>query len=316
MTGKFVKSIVVVGAVAASVSFGELNHWNGRFWHTDGTTMNFLAMHASARTAALSGAGVASPDRASEVSRNPLATAAAQSPEFGVNQVIFGENTADNYTSAYFVSPINKNLAWSAALEFLGYDGIEGRDENGFKTSDYGAYSWSLQGGFAFRDEHFLSSVTARFATQTIDDETGFAFLGDIGGAYRVNKYFSFGATLTNAGYATEYNDQEETPPMALQAGVTGFLPVIDRWALRLSADAYRRANTEAHYLFGGEVLYAETLAFRVGYAVRPDFDFESESRISCGLGFVFGMVVFDYGYSPRAAFDGGNHHLSLGLSF
>ncbi|MCQ2063068.1 MAG: PorV/PorQ family protein [Fibrobacter sp.] len=311
MTAKLLKSTAVFGALAASVAFAN---WHGNYWHSEGVTMSYLAMHASARTAALSGAGVATPVRASEVSRNPLATAAATAPEFGVNQIIFAENTADNYTSAYFVSPINKNLAWSAALDFLGYDGIEGRDENGFKTSDYGAYSWSLQGGFAFRDEHFLSSVTARFATQTIDDETGFAFLGDIGGAYRVNKYFSFGATLTNAGYATEFADERETAPMALQAGVTGFVPIVDRWALRLSVDTYRRANTDEHFLFGGEVLYAETLAFRMGYALRPDFD--TESGLSCGLGLVFGMVVFDYGYAPRPALNGGNHHISLGLQF
>lgn len=303
------KKILVSAFVSAPLVFA-----GGDFWHTDGVTMSFLAMHASARTAALSGAGVADPVRASEVSRNPIATAAAKTPEFGVNQIIFADNTADNYTSAYFVSPINKHLAWSAALDFLGYDGIEGRDENGFKTSDYGAYSWSLQGGFAFRNEHFLSSVTARFATQTIDDETGLAFLGDIGGAFRVNKYFSFGATLTNAGYVTEFADERESAPMALQAGVTGFLPIIDRWGVKFSVDGYRRANTDAHLLIGSEISYAEFLMFRVGYAVRTDYD--TENALSCGLGFVFGMIVFDYGYAPRPALEGGNHHISLGLRF
>ena len=37
---------------------------------------------------------------------------------------------------------------------------------------------------------------------------------------------------------------------------------------------------------------------------------------VACGLGVVFGMIVFDYGYSPRPAYDGGNHHIAVGLRF
>lgn len=101
---------------------------------------------------------------------------------------------------------------------------------------------------------------------------------------------------------------------MAVQAGVSGFIPFIDRWALHLSADAYRRADTDAQWLFGGELAYAEALMLRAGYAVRTENG--TENGISCGLGVVFGMIVFDYAYEPRPAFEGGNHYFSLGMKF
>ena len=129
-----------------------------------------------------------------------------------------------------------------------------------------------------------------------------------------MNRYFAFAATLTNAGYVTEYEDEDEYAPMALQAGVTGVVPFSEKWALHLSADAYRRADTDPQWLFGGELSYAEALMFRAGYAVRTQNG--TENGISCGLGVLIGLIVFDYAYEPRPAFEGGNHYLALGLRF
>lgn len=301
-------SAAFVLSMTASAAFA------GEYWNIDagGTTMKFLSMHVSPRAAALSGAGVADPGRASEVTRNPLAMSVMDSPEFGVNHIVFDDGSAGNFTSAYFGHPVLDNFAFSLGVDFLGYDDLEGRDENGLETGSYGAYAWGLQAGFGSRYKDFNWALSARFATQTIDDESAFAVLGDIGGSYHLGRYFALGASLTNAGYVSEYDEVAEYAPMALQAGVTGFLPFAERWELHVSADAYRRADTDPQWLFGGELEYAEVLMLRMGYAVRPD----TENGISCGLGFTFGMVVFDYAYAPRPAFEGGNHYLSLGMKF
>jgi hypothetical protein len=81
---------------------------------------------------------------------------------------------------------------------------------------------------------------------------------------------------------------------------------------VHLSVDAYRRADTKAQVLIGGEVVYFDMLSFRMGYAIRPD----TEDAVSGGLGVTFGMVVFDYAYSPRPAFEGGNHYIAVGVKF
>jgi hypothetical protein len=274
--------------------------------------MKFLAMQVSPRAAALSGAGVADPGRVSEISRNPLAMSVANEAEFGLSQVIFGEGGADNFVSAYYGLPIGEKYTLGLAVDFLGYDDIEGRDENGLKTSKYGSYAWSLLAGFGSRSKIFNWAASARFATQTIDDETGFLFSVDAGGSFRVNEYLSFGANFTNLGFASKYESEKEAAPLALQAGVTGFIPILDRWMVHLSVDAYRRADTKAQVLIGGEVVYFDMLSFRMGYAIRPD----TEDAISGGLGVTFGMIVFDYAYSPRPAFEGGNHYIAVGVKF
>ena len=226
--------------------------------------------------------------------------------------MIFGKGGADNFVSAYYGLPVGDKYTVGFAVDFLGYDNIEGRDENGLKTSEYGSYAWSLLAGFGSRSKIFNWAASARFATQTIDDETGFLFSVDAGGSFRLNQYFAFGANFTNLGFASKYDSEKEASPLALQAGVTGFIPILDRWMVHLSVDAYRRADTKAQLLIGGEVVYFDMLSFRMGYAFRPD----TEDAISGGLGVTFGRVVFDYAYSPRPAFEGGNHYIAIGVKF
>ena len=302
------KKLISFALTVCSLAFA------GEYWHLDpgGVTMKFLAMQVSPRAAALSGAGVADPGRVSEISRNPLAMSVANDAKFGLSQVIFGNGGADNFVSAYYGLPIGKKYTLGLAVDFLGYDNIEGRDENGLKTSEYGSYAWSLLAGFGSRSKVFNWAASARFATQTIDDETGYLFSVDGGGSFRVNQYLSFGANFTNLGFASKYESEKEAAPLALQAGVTGFIPILDRWMVHLSVDAYRRADTKAQVLIGGELVYFDMLSFRMGYAIRPD----TEDAISGGLGVTFGMIVFDYAYSPRPAFEGGNHYIAVGVKF
>lgn len=313
------KKTLLISLMMCAAAFSA----SGRYWNTGlgGVTLQHLSMQASPRSAALSGAGVADPARVSEVMRNPLAITRMQVAEFGLNQIVFGDAGADNYVSVYYGLPLGESYALSLGVEFLGYDDIEGRDENGELAADYGAYAWSAQAGFGNREQAFGWSATARFAYQTIDDESTVAILADGGAVYRVMQYVSFGATITNFGYVTdsEYSGAHEAAPMALQAGVTGIVPVgrifslASPWDVHLSADIYRRADMEdPEWRFGTEIAYQEFLLFRAGYALRP----ETEDGFSAGIGFSFGGIIFDYGYSPRPALGDGNHYLSLGVRF
>lgn len=302
------KKILTLALAVSSLAFA------GEYWHMEsgGATMKFLSMPVAPRTAALSGAGVADPGRVSEVSRNPLAMSVANSAEMGLNQVVFDGAGADNFVSVYYGLPFWNHFTTSFAVDYLGYDDLKGYDDDGKETAEFGAYAWAVQAGLGSRDKVFNWAFSGKIASQTIDDETGYLFAADIGGSYRVNRYLAFAATLTNAGYATEYMSERNYAPMALQAGVTGVLPFGENWELHLSADAYRRADTEAQWLFGGELSFYEILYLRGGYAIRPD----TENGVSAGLGVTFGMIVFDYGYSPRPALEAGNHHFAVGMKF
>lgn len=298
--------------ILLAISFFTSIPFAGQYWNVDpgGTTMKFLSSIVSPRSAAIAGAGIASPMGISEVSRNPLATTTLKQASIGINEVIFSEAVGANLTSLYFGLPYQKvNL--SAALEFLGYGEIEGRDDEGFETSSYGAFSWAVQFGLSNRFSIFNWATSIRMASQTIEDETALAILGDIGGSFIINKYFSFGAVLTNVGYVSSYIDEPESPPTALQAGVSAKLPVSSIFDFMLYADAYRRADTEIQWLFGGELNYKKILVLRGGYSLRPD----TESGISAGLGVNFDLFSVDYAYQSRPALEG-NHLLSLTVFF
>ncbi|MDR1760421.1 MAG: PorV/PorQ family protein [Fibrobacter sp.] len=295
-------------AVAGSTSLFA----GGDFWKVDqgGTTMKFLSMPVSPRTAALAGAGIASPENASEASRNPVATAASSEAHLGVNQILFSDITAANFTSVYFGNSF-RYLNMSASLEFLNYDDLEGRDENGFLTGDFGAGAWALQLGVGSTPSAFRWGLSARFASETIENASAFAFLADAGGAFQLNRYVSFGAAIRNFGWVSEYESEKEYAPLSLQAGVTGIYPVTSAFSLALHADAYRRTDYQAEWLLGSEIAYKKILVLRGGYAFRGDTD----GGVSGGLGIRAGALQLDYAYSARPAV-GGNHHIGLGLYF
>lgn len=284
----------------------------GKYWNVDegGTTMKFLALPVSPRSAALAGSGVASPRGFSEVSRNPLATASSKAPQAGISHTVFSENVDAKLTSVYFGLPF-KYFNTSAAVEYLGYGDIEGRDEEGFKTEDYGAMAWAVQLGVGSRPSIFNWAFSARFASQTIDNSTAIAVLADGGASFRLNRHLSFGATVTNFGWVSDYETEEESAPMALQAGVSGSHPVFEIFDVALHADAYRRADFEPEWRFGGELLYKKALAFRIGYSLRD----ETESEVSAGIGLAFGRIQFDYAYASNPVLDG-NHLFHLGVAF
>lgn len=305
------KKLFATALLSAAAAFA------GEHWNVDlgGVSMKFLSMPVSARSAAMAGAGIADPARASEVKGNPLAMSTIGHAELGITQLVFGESRADNFVSAYYGIPFtikNYKVAASAAIDFVGYDNIEGRDEYGNLTTEYGAFAWTIQAGLGSQGEVFNWAANVRFAQQTIDDESAIAFLGDVAGSFKVNKYFAFAAALTNFGYMGDYDGVDEAEPMALQAGVSGFFPIAEKWNAHVSIDAYRRADTDAQWLFGGEINYLNSLAFRLGYAIRPD----TRNALSCGFGVAFGMIVFDYGYSPKPALQAGDHYISIGLKF
>ena len=120
--------------LASAVSFA-----GGKYWNVDkgGTTMKFLSMATSPRSAALAGAGVATPQSFAEVSRNPLATTSLDYSQMGIQHIVFSDNVDAQLTSVYFGTSF-RYVNVSAAMEYLGYDDIEGRDDEGFKSEDYG----------------------------------------------------------------------------------------------------------------------------------------------------------------------------------
>lgn len=284
----------------------------GDYWHaeTGASAMQFLYLNVSPRTAALSGAGVATPAGPSELSRNPLASLAATEAEIGWNQIVFSDRIGAQFLSLYYAMPY-ENFVFSGALEFLGYDDLEGRDDEGFETGEFAASAWAAQLGVGFRHAMFRWALSARFASQTIDDETAFGFLADGGVSVALNRNFSFATKVTNAGYVTEYEGNHRVPPTAVQSGITATYPLTEIFDLAMSLDMYRQADSDLMAMAGAELSFRKMLVFRAGYAYRPD----TENGVSGGLGLRFGNINVEYAYATNPVLDG-DHHINVALRF
>lgn len=301
-----VKKLLLFFALACSVSFAG-DYWNAS---PGAATMKFLYLKSSPRSAAIGGAGVASPEGPSELSRNPLSALKANHAEIGLNQIIFSDNIDAHFTSLYYALPY-KHFAFSAGLEFLGYGDLEGRDEDGFLTGEFSSSAWALQLGVGFAPNMFSWAITGRVASQTIDDETALGIFADAGASVDLNPYISFGASITNVGYVSSYESGHEVPPTALQSGITINIPRLSIFDAAIHGDLYRRSDSDMQFLTGAELSYRDILVLRIGYAVRPD----TEDGVSGGLGIHFGPVKVEYAYGANPSIDG-NHHLNLGLMF
>ena len=292
---------------AAGLAFAGGNYWNV---DEGGTTMKFLSLPVSPRSAGLAGSGIASPEGFSEITRNPLATTASDKSVAGVSEILFSDNIGAKLTSVYFGLPLGL-FNTSAALEYLGYDDIEGRDEDGAVTSDYGAMAWDAQLGIGSKPSVFNWAVNFRFASQTIEDYSASALLADAGTSFKPGRYIAFGAVITNLGWVSKYASGKESAPLGLQAGVTGNIPLYERFDLALNADVYRRADYDPEWRFGSELRYKKVIALRAGYAFRGDTD----GGVSGGIGLNFDTFEFGYAYDAHPAV-GGYHHFNLGIRF
>lgn len=299
------KKLVLILLAAVAAFAGD--YWNAE---TGASSMQFLYLKPAPRAAALSNAGIATPAGPSEIVGNPLAMLAATDPEIGWNQIVFSDKIGADFLSLYYAMPF-ENFVFSGALEFLGYDDLEGRDEEGFKTGEYGASAWALQAGAGYRHSVFCWALSARFASQTIDDETAFGFLADGGVSVALDRHLTFATVVTNAGYVTKYEGNHRVPPTAVQSGVTGKFALNQIFDLAMSADLYRQADSDLMAMAGAELMYRNMLVFRAGYAYRPDTD----DGLSGGLGVRVGRVNVEYAYATDQNLDG-NHHVNIAVRF
>ena len=274
-----------------------------------GTTLKFLSLPLSPRTAALGGAGLASPVDGSGQFVSPLASSAVQEPTLGFTQVQLAERIGGSLSAVDYVLPLGTSLHLHGGMEYLGYDDLQGRDENGLATGSYGAGAYALQLGSSGVSGPLYYGITGRFAHQSIDGYGAMALLGDAGLGFRVNPYFSFAAAVTNWGWVEPYDGYAESAPLAVQAGTSVKVP-LRPFAISLHGDLYRRADSKAQVLTGLELEYQHLLSLRLGYPFR-----DGENGLSAGLGLKAGPLGFSYAYASRPALKG-NHHFGVSLAF
>jgi len=284
----------------------------GEYWHVEpgAGTMKILSMPITPRQAALSGAGIASPRSASETMRNPLAPVSTNSTSLS-----FSKSEYSDYIGASSVSMLAHSMlgGWhlTAGIESLNFDEIQSYTEDGLTAegSTFTAGTVATQFGIVRTFNSLSAGLSVRYANQNIDDYNENGILFDGGVKYDLLKYFSFGAIFSNFGWIKAR--QKEIAPLSVQAGITGNCPLILGFIGALSADLYRRNDSQEELRSGLEIMYKEIFSVRFGYPISG----EETNALSAGLAINLGFADVEYAYQNRKALKA-NHIFGISLYF
>jgi len=284
----------------------------GEYWHVEpgAGTIKILSMPTTPRQAALSGAGIASPRSVSETMRNPLAPVSTNSTSLSFSKSEFSDHIGASSVSMLAHSMLG---GWhlTAGIESLNYDEIQGRTDDGLTAEGFSftAGAVAAQLGVARTFNSLSTGLSVRYANQNIDDYNENGILFDGGVKYDLLKYFSFGAIFSNFGWIKAR--EKETAPLSVQAGITGNCPLALGFTGALSADLYRRNDSQEELRSGLEIMYKEIFSVRFGYPISG----QETNALSAGFAIKLGFADVEYAYQNRKALEA-NHIFGISLYF
>lgn len=192
---------------------------------------------------------------------------------------------------------------------------IEIRTRPGSPEGTFTARNFSLSASYAHLVGNNLRlGISGKFLYQKIlvDQSSGFGI--DLGAQYKTSiEHLSVGAVVANLGSMRGLRSEPTTLPSLLRIGPAYSFQVEDISSQISVASDYLYIFPEAKsYLnVGGELMFDQTVAARVGY------QFGSEGRgLAAGIGILYGMFAVDYAYSHLTDDLGNTHTVSLALNF
>jgi hypothetical protein len=188
---------------------------------------------------------------------------------------------------------------------------IEGRDEFGRPTVDFGAYDIVVTGSYAYSvsDEISLGG-SLKYISSNIDQTTEFAFAGDIGAQVQVVPDLWVGGAVTNIGKGLTFIREEDDLPTAVQVGGSYLLPQhVGNGRVLIALDARKARGDDTHALIGAEYDYMGLGQVQVGYRSGYDND-----GINFGAGANVSGWQVNYAVVPFDSDLGSTHRVSLGF--
>ena len=126
----------------------------------------------------------------------------------------------------------------------------------------------------------------------------------DFGTLYKTGlKSLAFGVAITNFAQEIKYERESFQLPLSFKIGISmnlmDLVPGIgEDHSLYVSIDAVHPRSYNEYLNIGGEYVFSETIAFRVGYITNhPDYD------LTAGLGVKKAGVAVDYSFMPHEVF-------------
>lgn len=263
-----------------------------------GTTgANFLKIGVGARATAMGEAFTAIADDGTALYWNPAGLAQLEDPELSAMYNLWFQEIKQGYLSLAF--PLLGG-ALGLGANYVDMGEIEGRDEQGNPTGDFGASDVHVFLGYANRLLGRLMFGASGGALQDkIEEDQEIAYLGNVG-LLLATEYLSLGIAAQNIGSKLG----SDPLPLILRGGLSARLG-----PLSLAGDVVSPQDDDLYYCAGLEWWIGGILALRAGYKTDQDIG----EGISAGMGFKIREISIDYAYVPYNDL-GNTHRISLAL--
>jgi hypothetical protein len=276
------------------------------------TGLSFLKFGFGARNIAMGDAGASASNDLSALYYNT-----SRLTLFEMNEAMFMHSSwIQDVTSENFGIKWNMfGLPWAVGLNYTSVSDIEIRTRPGEPDTKFNAnyFYGSLSTGFYVRQElSFGGTIKYLYEGLLSDEATGWGF--DFGLNYNLPfKGLTVSTVIKNLGSMNALRNEETKLPTDFRLGSAynfdvesaklGFVAVAE---LQTYLD-----TDDIHFNLGGDVIYDELLALRVGY----QSGFEARG-FTAGLGLMWGNLRFDYAYLPFSLGLGNANLFSLQFRF
>ncbi len=308
---------------------------------------DFLRLTPSARIASMGGINVSTMDDDVNFGyQNPALVNDSMNNRLALSYANYISDVGYGYTA--FSKTYDKIGSFHAGLHYVTYGTMQGADERGNLTGEFGASNLALVVGLSRRFQQFRYGASLKFIYSTLASGYSSQFVGiagDFGGAYESkSKLFMAGITVKNVGLSLTtppVGGEREGLPFELQMGITNKLKYMPlRFSITtsnlehpnlifedpnaeqefdLSGNPIKKKDPlldkiARHFIFGGEFLLGKGLRLRGGYNHIRRQELRSDRRagmsgFSLGFGLRVSKFAFDYGYSSFGASSEFNTH-------
>jgi len=263
-----------------------------------GTTgANFLKIGLGAKASAMGDAFTALADDGSCLYWNPAGLVQLKDKQLLVSYNSWFAGIRRGYIS--FTLPLSKGESAGAGMNYLDMGTLEGRDEEGNPTSDFGASDFQLTIGYAKKfSDKFTAGLSGGILQDTIAGDKKNTYSVNAGVLFLPEESFSLGLSVQNIGPKLSGDNL----PLTLKLGAAKKIK-----SLTLAADISKPADNEMYFSIGGEWGIRKDLFLRVGYKSNQDI----ASGITIGAGLKWREIGLDYAYVPYGEL-GDTHRISI----
>ena len=262
------------------------------------TAFNFLRLPVSAHVAALGGDNITiTDDDPSLVFHNPALINYVSDRTMNLNMMTYMQGTVT--ASASYLQAVGDRGTWSVQGRFMSYGEMREMTYTGEQTGTFSAKDMAVGGTFAYGlFENLSGGITAKLVASYIGHYNSLGACVDLGLNYRLpESEWSFSLVARNlGGQLTAYEDEFESMPLDLQAGITKRLTGSP---LRFSATLVRLNDWSyglgRHLAVGADLMLGQQFYVAAGYNALRAHEMkiatdDGESSHGAALSFGAGM--------------------------